>query len=61
MPRLVLTRKLNESVIVHNDDGILATIKVSRVTKNQVRLSFEAEEDIKIDREERYESQIQDK
>jgi len=61
MPRLVLTRKLNESVIMHNDDGILATIKVSRVTKNQVRLSFEAEEDIKIDREERYESQIQDK
>jgi sRNA-binding carbon storage regulator CsrA len=46
---------------MHNDDGILATIKVSRVTKNQVRLSFEAEEDIKIDREERYESQIQDK
>lgn len=61
MPRLVLTRKLNESVIMHNDDGILATIKISRVTKNQVRLSFEAEEDIKIDREERYESQIQDK
>jgi len=61
MPRLVLTRKLNENVIMHDDDGILATIKVSRITKNQVRLSFEAEEDIKIDREERYESQIQDK
>ena len=54
MPRLVLTRKLSENVIMHDDDGILATIKVSRITKNQVRLSFEADKDIKIDREEIY-------
>jgi carbon storage regulator CsrA len=39
---------------MHDDDGILATIKVSRITKNQVRLSFEADKDIKIDREEIY-------
>jgi len=54
MPRLVLTRKLSENVIMHNDSGILATIKVSRITKNQVRLSFEADENVKIDREEIY-------
>jgi len=52
MPRLVLTRKLNEKVILHDDDGVLAEIKISKVDRNQVRLTFEAESEIKIDRQE---------
>jgi carbon storage regulator CsrA len=52
MPRLVLTRKLNEKVILHDDDGVLAEIKISKVDRNQVRLTFEAESKIKIDRQE---------
>ena len=52
MSRLVLTRKLNEKVIIHNDDGVLAEIKISRIDRNQVRLTFEADNNVKIDRQE---------
>jgi len=50
MPRLVLTRKLDEEVIIHDEQGVLAKVKVSKIDRNQVRLTFEAPEDIKIDR-----------
>jgi len=52
MPRLVLTRKLNESVVLHDNTGVVATIKVSRINNKDVRLTFEADANIKIDREE---------
>lgn len=52
MPRLVLTRKLNEKVILHDDDGVLAEVKISKVDRNQVRLTFEADNEIRIDRQE---------
>lgn len=53
MSRLVLTRKTNEKIIIHNDDdGVLATLKVSKVDRNQVRLTFEAGNEIRIDRQE---------
>jgi carbon storage regulator CsrA len=50
MSRLVLTRKIDEEIIIHNDAGVLAKVKVSKVDRNQVRLTFEASSDIKIDR-----------
>jgi len=52
MPRLVLTRKINEKVILHDDDGVLAEVKVSKVDRNQVRLTFEADNTVRIDRQE---------
>ena len=52
MPRLVLARKLNEKIIIHDDDGVLARVKISKVDRNQVRLTFEAESEIRIDRQE---------
>ena len=52
MPRLVLTRKLNEKIIIHDDDGVLARVKISKVDRNQVRLTFEADKEIRIDRQE---------
>jgi carbon storage regulator CsrA len=53
MSRLVLTRKINEQIIIHkDDDGVLATLKVSKVDRNQVRLTFEAGNEIRIDRQE---------
>ena len=52
MPRLVLTRKLNEKIILHDDDGVLAEVKISKLDRNQVRLTFEADEKVKIDRQE---------
>ena len=52
MPRLVLTRKINEKVILHDDDGVLAEVKVSKVDRNQVRLTYEADDTVRIDRQE---------
>jgi len=55
MSRLVLTRKLNEQVIIHDDEGVIARVKISKVDRNQVRLTFEAGEEIRIDRQEVFE------
>lgn len=58
MARLVLTRKINEQVIIHDEDGVLVKLKVSRIDRNQVRITFEADNDIKIDREEIFDKSI---
>lgn len=55
MSRLVLTRKLNEAVVVHKDDEVLLEVKVSKIDRNQIRLAFNADEKVKIDREEVFE------
>jgi|TARA_R110000764_G_scaffold1483_2_gene5888 carbon storage regulator CsrA len=55
MSRLVLTRKIDEQVIIHNEDGVIAKVKISKVDRNQVRLTFEAGSEIKIDRQEVFE------
>jgi carbon storage regulator CsrA len=55
MSRLVLTRKIDETVIIHDYTGVIARVKVSKVDRNQVRLTFEAGEEIRIDRQEVFE------
>lgn len=52
MSRLVLTRRLNQSVVIHRDNKVIATVKVSRVDRNNVRLAFVADPSITIDRQE---------
>lgn len=52
MSRLVLTRKLNEAVVVHKDDQLILSVHVSKIDRNQIRLAFDADKDIKIDRKE---------
>lgn len=52
MSRLVLTRKTNESVVIHKDNDTVVVLNVNRIDRNQVRLSFEANTDVKIDRSE---------
>jgi carbon storage regulator CsrA len=52
MPRLVLTRKLDETVVVHKDGLKLLTLKITKIDRNQVRITFEASKEIIIDREE---------
>ena len=52
MSRLVLTRKTNETIVVHKNDDTLLTMKITKIEKNQVRIMFEASREIKIDREE---------
>lgn len=55
MPRLVLTRRVDEQVVIHDDNGVIARVKISKVDRNQVRITFEAENTIRIDRQEVYE------
>lgn len=52
MTRLVLTRKLNEAVVVHKNGDHIVSVKVTKIDRNQVRITFEADEDVKIDRKE---------
>jgi carbon storage regulator CsrA len=57
MSRLVLTRRVDESVVIHRDNKVIATVKVSRVDRNQVRLAFVADHTITIDRQEKFEEE----
>ena len=57
MTRLVLTRKIDEEIIISNDkQKVVCSIAVSKIDRNNVRLSFEAEPDLRIDRKEVFES-----
>jgi len=58
MSRLVLTRKLNERIIIHDETGVLTNLKISKIDRNQVRITFEADDSIKIDREEIFEKSL---
>lgn len=50
MSGLVLSRKLMEQVLLEMQDGSEVLITVSRIDKNQVRLHFEAPQQVKINR-----------
>ncbi len=54
MSRLVLTRRLNESVVVHREGDTIVTVKVCRIDRNQVRIAFVADQSINIDRQEMF-------
>ena len=57
MTRLVLTRKIDEEIIISNGNKqVVCSIGVSKIDRNSVRLSFEADADLKIDRKEVFES-----
>ena len=57
MTRLVLTRKIDEEIIISNDkQKVVCSIAVSKIDRNNVRLSFEAEADLRIYRKEVFES-----
>lgn len=56
MSRLVLTRRTNETVVLHDGNKVIAEILVARIDRNQVRLSFDADKAVKIDRQEVYET-----
>ncbi len=56
MNNLILTRRKKESVVIYNSEGVIARIVVTSLGSKQVKLGFEAESSIKIDREEVYNS-----
>ena len=52
MSNLVITRRKQESVIIHLEDEIICKVTVTALGNKQVKLAFEADEAIKVDREE---------
>jgi carbon storage regulator CsrA len=59
MSRLVLSRKLGETIVIHDKRGVLANIKITRIDRNQVRLTFTADEKVKVDRQEVFDKTLQ--
>jgi len=53
MSSLVLTRKLNEQIIIEFEDGTSLEVTVNRIDKSSVRLHFNAPSSVKINRSER--------
>lgn len=53
MSSLVLTRKLNEQIIIEFEDGTSLEVTVNRIDKSSVRLHFNAPASVKINRSER--------
>jgi carbon storage regulator CsrA len=51
---LILTRRKGEKVVLHADGNVLAVCTVTGLGPKQVKLAFEADSIIKIDREEIY-------
>jgi len=54
MSNLVLTRKKKDSVIIYDKNKRLCKITITSLGPRQVKLAFEADNDVKIDREEIY-------
>lgn len=53
MGRLVLSRHLDESVVLHKDGEVIAEVKYTKSNDNgSIRLTFSADTDIEVDRQE---------
>jgi carbon storage regulator CsrA len=61
MSRLVLSRRVDETVVIHKNGEIVSKVKVSRINRGQVALTFEADETINIDRQEIYNAKTDNK
>ena len=48
MPRLVLTRKVDEKITVKKNGEHVAVITVGKIDRNQARLIFEADLEVEI-------------
>lgn len=58
MSNLVLTRRKHESIVLHQDGKELCVITVTSLGPKQTKLAFQANESIKIDRQEIYEAKL---
>ena len=61
MSNLVLTRRKHDSIILHQDCKELCTITMTSLGPKQVKLAFQADSSVKIDREEIYKAKTANK
>tara|TARA_A100001201_G_scaffold66628_1_gene62242 strand:- start:581 stop:763 length:183 start_codon:yes stop_codon:yes gene_type:complete len=59
MSNLVLTRRKGDSIIIQKDDQQLCKLTITALGPKQVKLAFEADSKVIIDREEIYNSKQQ--
>ena len=59
MSNLVLTRRKGDSIIIQKDDERLCKVTITALGPKQVKLAFEADSKVIIDREEIYNSKQQ--
>ena len=57
---LILSRKKNEKIVIHQDGQVVATIYVAELRGDKVRLGVHADPTIKVDREEVYNAKLRD-
>tara|TARA_R100000781_G_scaffold31592_1_gene23081 strand:+ start:785 stop:961 length:177 start_codon:yes stop_codon:yes gene_type:complete len=55
---LILTRRKGEKIVLHIDGHVVAMCTVTGLGNKQVKLAFEADKEIKIDREEIYQDKL---
>jgi len=55
---LILTRRKGEKVYIHAEGHVLAVCTITGLGTKQVKLAFEADPTIKIDREEIYQDKL---
>ena len=58
MKNLILTRRKGEKVYIHAEGHVLAVSTITGIGTKQVKLAFEADPTIKIDREEIYQDKL---
>ena len=51
---LILTRRIGDRVKLYTNRGDLCTITVTNITQKACKLAFEADDSVRIDREEVY-------
>ena len=54
MSNLILTRRKKDSVVIHDDKGVICEVTVTSLGPKQCKLGFIANKDVKIDRKEIY-------
>jgi len=55
---LILTRKQGNKIIIHDGDNVLCTLTVVALGSGQCKLGFQADANIRIDREEIYKTKL---
>lgn len=58
MKNLILTRRKGEKIYIHAEGTVLAVCTITGLGTKQVKLAFEADPTIKIDREEIYQDKL---
>ena len=58
---LILSRRVNEELILHTDEGLKITVVICQFHGGQVRIGIDAPDHVHVDRSEIYDRKMADK